>query len=227
MNQFDYIPRVPLARFANARRGGTINRPGRRTAPEGGKTANQFNYIPRVFLARFANARQGGIINRTGRRKDCELVRLHSSRPPCTFCEREAGTTPVQVSDWLAWRRSLKNYMYDPESIANWLPSTYKVFIAEAFMSCSFLVNWMSTIGPMYITALVASRMLNANSVAIALPLQCSVEHRYDSLSWYRFIVWVTVLPRAVHWYHMHRFPFYSLIKLKSGILFSHSEDSI
>jgi len=42
--------------------------------------------------------------------------------------------------------------------------------IAKAFAVCLFLVNWMLTVGSVYITALVASRMLDANSVVAALP---------------------------------------------------------
>jgi len=42
--------------------------------------------------------------------------------------------------------------------------------IAKAFAICLFLVNWALTVGSVYITALVASRMLEANSVVAALP---------------------------------------------------------
>jgi len=42
--------------------------------------------------------------------------------------------------------------------------------IAKAFAICLFLVNWMLTVGSVYITALVASKMLDANSVVAALP---------------------------------------------------------
>ena len=42
--------------------------------------------------------------------------------------------------------------------------------IAKAFAVCLFLVNWTLTVGSVYVTALVASRMLDANSVAAALP---------------------------------------------------------
>ena len=43
--------------------------------------------------------------------------------------------------------------------------------IAKAFAVCLFLVNWTLTIGSVYITALVASRMLEANSMVAAFPL--------------------------------------------------------
>jgi len=42
--------------------------------------------------------------------------------------------------------------------------------IAKAFAICLFLVNWTLTVGSVYITALVVSRMLDANSVVAALP---------------------------------------------------------
>ena len=42
--------------------------------------------------------------------------------------------------------------------------------IAKAFVICLFLVNWMLTVGSVYITALIASRMLDASSVVAALP---------------------------------------------------------
>ena len=42
--------------------------------------------------------------------------------------------------------------------------------IAKAFAICLFLVSWMLTVGSVYTTALVASRMLDANSVVAALP---------------------------------------------------------
>jgi len=47
--------------------------------------------------------------------------------------------------------------------------------IAKAFAVCLFLVNWMLTIGSVYITALVGSRMLEANSVVAALPFSASL----------------------------------------------------
>jgi len=47
--------------------------------------------------------------------------------------------------------------------------------IAKAFAVCSFLVNWMLTVGSVYITALVAFRMLEANSVVAALPFSASL----------------------------------------------------
>jgi len=42
--------------------------------------------------------------------------------------------------------------------------------IAKTFAICLFLANWMVTVGSVYITALVASRMLDANSMLAALP---------------------------------------------------------
>ena len=42
--------------------------------------------------------------------------------------------------------------------------------IAKAFAICLVLVNWMLTVGSVYITALIASRMLDASSVVAALP---------------------------------------------------------
>ena len=42
--------------------------------------------------------------------------------------------------------------------------------IAKAFAVCLFLVNWMLTVGSVYITALVASGMLEANSMVAAFP---------------------------------------------------------
>ena len=42
--------------------------------------------------------------------------------------------------------------------------------IAKAFAICLFLVNWTLTVGSVYITALVVSRMLDANSMVAALP---------------------------------------------------------
>ena len=42
--------------------------------------------------------------------------------------------------------------------------------IAKAFAIWLVLVNWTLTVGSVYITALVASRMLEANSVIAALP---------------------------------------------------------
>jgi len=42
--------------------------------------------------------------------------------------------------------------------------------IAKAFAIYLFLVNWTLTVGSVYITALVASRMLEANSVIAAFP---------------------------------------------------------
>ena len=42
--------------------------------------------------------------------------------------------------------------------------------IAKAFAICLFLVNWTLTVGSVYITTLVASRILDANSVVAALP---------------------------------------------------------
>ena len=42
--------------------------------------------------------------------------------------------------------------------------------IAKAFAICLFLVNWTLTVASVYITALVAFRMLDANSVVAALP---------------------------------------------------------
>ena len=47
--------------------------------------------------------------------------------------------------------------------------------IAKAIAICLFLVNWTLTIGSVYITALVASRMLEANSVVAALPFSASL----------------------------------------------------
>ena len=42
--------------------------------------------------------------------------------------------------------------------------------IAKAIAVCLFLVNWMLTVGSVYITALVVSGMLDAKSVVAALP---------------------------------------------------------
>jgi len=42
--------------------------------------------------------------------------------------------------------------------------------IAKAFAICLFLVNWVLTVGSVYITALVALRMLETNNVVAALP---------------------------------------------------------
>ena len=42
--------------------------------------------------------------------------------------------------------------------------------IAKAFAICLVLVNWMLTVGSVYITALITSRMLDASSVVAALP---------------------------------------------------------
>ena len=42
--------------------------------------------------------------------------------------------------------------------------------IAKAFAICLVLVNWMLTVGSVYITALIASRMLDVSSVVAALP---------------------------------------------------------
>lgn len=43
--------------------------------------------------------------------------------------------------------------------------------VAKAFTVCVFLANWALAVGSVYITALVAFRRLEANSVAAALPL--------------------------------------------------------
>ena len=42
--------------------------------------------------------------------------------------------------------------------------------IAKAFAICMFLANWTLTVGSVYITALVALRQLEANSMVAALP---------------------------------------------------------
>jgi hypothetical protein len=42
--------------------------------------------------------------------------------------------------------------------------------ITKAFAICLFLINWSSTVGSVYITALVASRKLEADSAVAALP---------------------------------------------------------
>ena len=42
--------------------------------------------------------------------------------------------------------------------------------IAKAFAICLFIANWTLTVGSVYITALVAARMLEANSIVAALP---------------------------------------------------------
>jgi len=47
--------------------------------------------------------------------------------------------------------------------------------IAKAFTICLFLVNWTLTVGSVYITALVASRMLEADSVVATLPFSASL----------------------------------------------------
>ena len=42
--------------------------------------------------------------------------------------------------------------------------------VAKSFAICLVLVNWMLTVGSVYVTALVTSGMLDANSVVAALP---------------------------------------------------------
>ena len=42
--------------------------------------------------------------------------------------------------------------------------------IARALAICLFLANWTLTVGSVYITGLVAARMLEANSIVAALP---------------------------------------------------------
>ena len=42
--------------------------------------------------------------------------------------------------------------------------------IAKAFAICLFLVNWTLTVGSVYVTALVVSRILEASSMVAALP---------------------------------------------------------
>jgi len=47
--------------------------------------------------------------------------------------------------------------------------------IAKTFTICLILVNWTLTVGSVYITALVASRMLEANSMIATLPFSASL----------------------------------------------------
>jgi len=47
--------------------------------------------------------------------------------------------------------------------------------IAKTFTVCLFLVNWTLTVGSVYITALVASRILEANSMVATLPFSASL----------------------------------------------------
>jgi len=47
--------------------------------------------------------------------------------------------------------------------------------IAKTFAICLFLVNWVLTVGSVYVTALVASKMLEVNSVVAALPFSASL----------------------------------------------------
>ena len=42
--------------------------------------------------------------------------------------------------------------------------------ISKAFAVCLFIANWVLTVGSVYITALVASRMLEANSIVATFP---------------------------------------------------------
>ena len=47
--------------------------------------------------------------------------------------------------------------------------------ISKAITICLFLVNWTLTVGSVYITVLVSSRMLEVNSVVATLPFSASL----------------------------------------------------